>query len=147
LYLELHRGTYTSQARVKAGNRGSEHLLRTAELWAATAAGYAGFSYPYDDLDRLWKTVLLNQFHDILPGSSIAWVYREAEATYARVARELDGVIDAATATLAGTPDGATWVFNAGPYPAGGVPALGVARLDGTAAEPPVQVTGRPGGG
>jgi len=147
LYLELHRGTYTSQARVKAGNRRSEHLLRTAELWAATAAVHAGFDYPYDDLDRLWKTVLLNQFHDILPGSSIAWVYREAEATYARVAEELDGIIDAATAVLAGAPGGATWVFNAGPYPAGAVPALGVARLDGTASPSPVKVTGRPGGG
>src|SRR3989440_11985062 len=58
LYLELHRATYTTQARTKAGNRRSEHLLREAELWAATAAVYAGFRDPYEDLDRLWKTVL-----------------------------------------------------------------------------------------
>ena len=81
LYLEIHRGTYTSQARTKQGNRRSEHLLREAELWAATAAVRAGFAYPYEQLDRIWKTVLFHQFHDILPGSSIAWVHREARDT------------------------------------------------------------------
>ncbi|HET8766787.1 MAG TPA: alpha-mannosidase, partial [Pedococcus sp.] len=75
LYLEFHRGTYTSQARTKRGNRRSEHLLREAELWAATAAVRTGAAYPREDLDRIWKVVLLNQFHDILPGSSIAWVH------------------------------------------------------------------------
>ncbi|MGH1551905.1 hypothetical protein ACRAWF_06465 [Streptomyces sp. L7] len=79
--LELHRATYTSQARTKQGNRRSEHRLREAELWATTAALHApGYAYPHEKLDRLWKTVLLHQFHDILPGSSIAWVHREAEA-------------------------------------------------------------------
>ena len=53
----------------------------------------AGFDYPYDELDRLWKVVLLHQFHDILPGSSIAWVHREAEATYAQVRTDLEAVI------------------------------------------------------
>ncbi|SDS49278.1 alpha-mannosidase [Actinoplanes derwentensis] len=101
LYLELHRATYTSQARTKAGNRRSEHLLREAELWAATATVRAGADYPYAELDRLWKTVLLHQFHDILPGSSIAWVHREAEATYARVAGELDALIGSAARALA----------------------------------------------
>ena len=70
LYLELHRATYTSQARTKQGNRRCEHKLREAELWATTAALHApGYAYPYEKLDRLWKTVLLHQFHDILPGS------------------------------------------------------------------------------
>jgi alpha-mannosidase len=114
LYLELHRATYTSQSRTKAGNRRSEHLLREAELWAATAAVHAGSAYPYDRLDRLWKTVLLHQFHDILPGSSIAWVHREAEATYARVRAELEEMVVAATAELAGRA-AALWVCNAAP--------------------------------
>jgi alpha-mannosidase len=114
LYLELHRATYTSQARTKAGNRRSEHLLREAELWSATAAVHTGFAYPYDELDRLWKTVLLLQFHDILPGSSIAWVHREAEATYAEVRAELEAITSAAVAALAGTGDFA-WVFNTSP--------------------------------
>jgi alpha-mannosidase len=114
LYLELHRATYTTQARTKAGNRRSEHLLREAELWSATAALTAGFAYPYDDLDRLWKVVLLHQFHDILPGSSIAWVHREAEATYARVHAELEEIIEAAVAAVAGQGETGR-VFNTSP--------------------------------
>lgn len=102
LYLELHRATLTSQAKTKQGNRRSEHLLREAELWAATAAVRTGAAYPYEQLDRIWKTVLLHQFHDILPGSSIAWVHREAEKTYAAVAQELNGIVDAAQRALAG---------------------------------------------
>jgi len=102
MYLELHRGTFTTQARGKAGNRRSEHLLREAELWAATASVHAGYSYPYDDLDRIWKTVLLHQFHDILPGTSIGWVHRETEAVYAETIAELEGIVAGATAALAG---------------------------------------------
>ncbi|MGW1188529.1 alpha-mannosidase [Streptomyces sp. NPDC002559] len=126
LYLELHRGTYTSQARTKQGNRRSEHLLREAELWAATAAVRTGFPYPYEELDRIWKSVLLHQFHDILPGSSIAWVHREAEATYARIAEELEAVIGAAQRALAGAPEGdGTVVFNSAPHERDGVAAGG----------------------
>ncbi|AKZ59637.1 putative alpha-mannosidase [Streptomyces ambofaciens ATCC 23877] len=143
LYLELHRATLTSQARTKQGNRRSEHLLREAELWAATAAVRTGFPYPYDDLDRIWKTVLLHQFHDILPGSSIAWVHREARATYDRVARELDGIIDAAQRALAGEGD-TPLLFNAAPHTRTGVPA-------GAAAAPVTEgrtvLTPRPEGG
>ncbi|MYT09691.1 MULTISPECIES: glycoside hydrolase family 38 C-terminal domain-containing protein, partial [Streptomyces] len=114
LYLELHRATYTSQARTKQGNRRSEHKLREAELWATTAALHApGYSYPYEKLDRLWKTVLLHQFHDILPGSSIAWVHREAEAEYARVAEELEALTAEAVAALGA---GGTRVFNTSPF-------------------------------
>ncbi|MGW2948077.1 alpha-mannosidase [Streptomyces sp. NPDC001226] len=115
LYLELHRATYTTQARTKQGNRRSEHLLREAELWATTAALHApDWSYPYERLDRLWKTVLLHQFHDILPGSSIAWVHREAEAEYARVAAELEELTAEAVAALGG---GGPRVFNTSPFP------------------------------
>ncbi|MFE6764618.1 alpha-mannosidase [Streptomyces sp. NPDC057689] len=135
LYLELHRATLTSQAKTKQGNRRSEHLLREAELWAATAAVRTGFAYPYEQLDRIWKTVLLHQFHDILPGSSIAWVHREAEKTYAAVAEELTGIIDAAQLALAGDPAGGlALAFNAAPHARGGVPAgaAAVAATDGT---------------
>ncbi|MFF9086146.1 alpha-mannosidase [Streptomyces sp. NPDC014991] len=124
LYLELHRATLTSQARTKQGNRRSEHLLREAELWAATAAVRVGFPYPYEELDRIWKTVLLHQFHDILPGSSIAWVHREARATYERLAAELTAVIESAQRALAG--DGTLpLLFNAAPHTRHGVPAGG----------------------
>jgi alpha-mannosidase len=129
LYLELHRATYTSQARTKAGNRRSEHLLREAELWCATAAVHTGFDYPYEELDRLWKVVLLHQFHDILPGSSIAWVHREAEATYAEVRDELESIIAEAAEALTGS--GTTpWVLNASP----GARTEVVALPDGAAA-------------
>jgi alpha-mannosidase len=126
LYLELHRGTLTSQAKTKQGNRRNEHLLREAELWAATAAVRTGFAYPYEDLDRIWKTVLLHQFHDILPGSSIAWVHREAEQTHAAVTEELNAVIAAAQQTLAGDPaSGGEVVFNGAPHTRAGVAAGG----------------------
>jgi len=80
LYFELHRGTYTSQARTKWWNRRAQTALREAEMWSVAAgdAGRAG-NYPRAELDALWKTLLLNQFHDILPGSSIDWVYEDAE--------------------------------------------------------------------
>ena len=131
LYLELHRATYTSQARMKQGNRRSEHLLREAELWSTAAALRGEVDYPYDALDRLWKIVLLHQFHDILPGSSIAWVHREARETYARVADELEVIISAATSALAGDVDGEVksgageMIFNAAPRERGGVAGLG----------------------
>lgn len=156
LYLELHRATYTSQARTKQGNRRSEHKLREAELWATTAALHApGYAYPYEKLDRLWKTVLLHQFHDILPGSSIAWVHREAEAEYARVAEELEALTTEAVAALGG---GGTRVLNTSPYErsevvrdgAGApvyvtVPANGSAPVESAPTEPahPVTVEGR----
>ncbi|MEV8087170.1 alpha-mannosidase [Streptomyces nigra] len=154
LYLELHRATYTSQARTKQGNRRSEHLLREAELWATTAALHApGHTYPYEKLDRLWKTVLLHQFHDILPGSSIAWVHREAEAEYARVARELEELTAEAVSALGG---GGARVFNTSPFdraevvrtPEGtpayvSVPANGSAPLEAAVPERPVTVSGR----
>ncbi|KRF26421.1 glycoside hydrolase family 38 C-terminal domain-containing protein [Phycicoccus sp. Soil803] len=102
LYLELHRATLTSQHRTKAGNRRCEHLLVEAELWATTAAVRAGAAYPHDELDALWKQVLLHQFHDILPGTSIAWVHREAVEQYARVEREAEALVARSLAALVG---------------------------------------------
>ncbi|MCO5970576.1 alpha-mannosidase [Actinoallomurus soli] len=141
LYLESHRGTYTSQALMKQGNRRSEHLLREVELWAATAARRGLADYPYEELERLWRTVLLHQFHDILPGSSIAWVHREARETYRRVIAELEVLRDAAQRALAGTGD-RELTFNATPHPWAGVPALGAAETGDDGA--PVTVTREP---
>ncbi|RLU87622.1 alpha-mannosidase [Streptomyces griseocarneus] len=147
LYLELHRATLTSQARTKQGNRRSEHLLREAELWAATAAVRTGFRYPYEALDRLWKTVLLHQFHDILPGTSIAWVHREAAETYAAVAAELEEIIGGALTALAGDgPAGGTVVFNTAPHARGGVEAHGAAVAE-PAGGPAAVARPREGGG
>jgi alpha-mannosidase len=86
LYLETHRGTYTSQAETKRNNRQSEVLLLNAEKFASLARLF-GHAYPQSELDAAWKKVLFNQFHDILPGSSIAAVYRDAARDYAEVRR------------------------------------------------------------
>lgn len=94
LYFEMHRGTLTSQIETKVGNRRCERLLREAELWWATVG-----SVPIevtDELDELWKDVLVQQFHDIIPGSSIAWVHHEAEREHARIGSRLEELIDAA---------------------------------------------------
>ncbi|UAJ79368.1 alpha-mannosidase [Leifsonia sp. ZF2019] len=105
LYLELHRATLTSQHRTKQGNRRAEHLLVEAEVWCSAAALRTGEPYPYERLDALWRQVLLLQFHDILPGTSIAWVHREAAATYAQVVSELQGLIRTALSALVGEGD------------------------------------------
>jgi alpha-mannosidase len=77
LYLELHRGTLTTQAKVKKHNREAEHRLLEAEAFA-TLSALAGAQYPAEELEGLWKLLLLNQFHDILPGTSISEVYEDA---------------------------------------------------------------------
>ena len=129
LYLEFHRGTYTSQLATKQGNRRSEHLLREAELWAATATVRLGIPYPAERLQRVWETVLLQQFHDILPGSSIAWVYQDAERNYEFVARELEELIGDSLRALAGQGE-RTLIANASPHARQGVSALGAAAAD-----------------
>jgi len=86
LYLEFHRGTYTTQARNKRANRKMEFALHDAEFLAAAASLFdPDYQYPYDALDKAWKLVCLNQFHDILPGSSIAPVYTESLSQYEEV--------------------------------------------------------------
>ncbi|MBB3159057.1 alpha-mannosidase [Microbacterium proteolyticum] len=126
LYLEFHRGTYTSQLRTKQGNRRSEHLLREAELWAATATVRTGAAYPADTFQRLWRLVLLQQFHDILPGTSIAWVHRDAERNYAAIQAELEQVIADSLRALVGTGVRSI-VANAAPHRRAGAPALAIA--------------------
>ncbi|WP_375400546.1 alpha-mannosidase [uncultured Amnibacterium sp.] len=140
IYLELHRGTLISQQRTKRGNRRSEALLREAELWATTAMVLHGVPYPYEALDAAWRIVLLQQFHDILPGSSIAWVHQEAERNYAQVARDLEGLIRDSLDILVGTGD-TPLAANAGPYELSGTPAMGI----GAAAAPTAAVPSRDG--
>ncbi|MFO7168122.1 MAG: alpha-mannosidase [Chloroflexota bacterium] len=95
LYLEFHRGTYTSQARTKQNNRRAELLMREAEWLNAWAVALGGAS-KQGDLDAAWKIILLNQFHDILPGSSVPLVYEESNRQFAEVRRIGEGVRDAA---------------------------------------------------
>ena len=101
LYLELHRGTLTSQQDMKRGCRQEESLLRTVEyLGAAAVLSDPEYVYPREELDRIWKTLLLNQFHDILPGSAIAWVHREAREDYRRDLKRLADIAQDMCAVL-----------------------------------------------
>jgi len=78
-YFELHRGTYTSQAHTKRSNRYSEVMLKDLEYLATLASIHAkDYKYPKKELDEMWENVLLCQFHDVLPGSSIEMVYEDA---------------------------------------------------------------------
>lgn len=86
LYLELHRGTYTSQAFIKRANRKSEALYHCAELFSSLACILnCQDIYPKSDLNRGWEKILLNQFHDILPGSSIRQVYEDCIEDYREI--------------------------------------------------------------
>ncbi len=111
IYFQCHRGTYTSQARTKRGNRRCELALREAEMWGAVAGAVARFPWPAARIDEAWKQVLLCQFHDVLPGSSIARVYEEAEAAHAEVLRQA-GETAAAAAGAITRPGDALTVFN-----------------------------------
>ncbi len=117
LYFEMHRGTLTSQLRTKLGNRRCERLLVEAELWAATAGAHA-------DVDELWREVLTQQFHDILPGSSIAWVHADAEAVFERVGARLEAMVDERLRTL--LPRG-RWLANPADVAVDGVVVLDAA--------------------
>lgn len=127
LYLEYHRGTYTSQAWIKRANRLNELLYREAELWSAlatTTAAHTSVAAWQADLAQGWQTLLFNQFHDILPGSSISQVYVDARADHREVAargeRVRDAALDAVSATLTSHDDTslvpALLVFNPAPF-------------------------------
>jgi alpha-mannosidase len=100
LYFEYHRGVYTSQAAVKRGNRRCERALHDAEFLAVAR----GDSYPRDELDRLWKLLLLQQFHDILPGSSIPEVYVDAHRDLTEVEAAADALCGEGDALVNTTP-------------------------------------------
>ncbi|WP_311245894.1 glycoside hydrolase family 38 C-terminal domain-containing protein [Microbacterium sp. WCS2018Hpa-23] len=130
LYLELHRGTLTSQHATKALHRWSEHALVEAELWAATDAVRTGAAYPKAEFDRLWETVLLHEFHDILPGTSIAWVHREAVEVLSGVLSDAQDLADAARRSLAGEGERELRFV---PTSVGGGRALGAAFVEAPA--------------
>jgi len=102
LYFEYHRGTYTSQALCKKMNRKMELLARDTELaWSHLPLS----RYPAKLLDQVWKTILLNQFHDIIPGSSIRRVYAEAHLQYEQVQLTLNSLLEQADTAWAKTVD------------------------------------------
>ncbi|CAG5119019.1 unnamed protein product [Candidula unifasciata] len=102
LYLELHNGTYTTWAKVKKYNRQCEVLLQELEAVATMACvRVPDFPYPHEELDRLWKLLLLNQFHDVLPGSSINQVFQDAVGYYQDIERSANALINKAVACCA----------------------------------------------
>jgi alpha-mannosidase len=102
LYLEYHRGTYTTQARNKRANRKCEFLLHDAEFLASCAALLEpAYVYPRDRFTEAWRTVCLNQFHDILPGSSIGAVYEESLNQYGKVMKDVAALRDSALSVIA----------------------------------------------
>lgn len=127
-YFEYHRGTYTSMARNKRSNRKSEFLLMDLEL-----LGVLTGDYPAGKLSEMWRdTVLLNQFHDILPGSSIWEVYDVTRQEYARLADEAGAMIRTRLAALAG-PGGGITVFNTTGFTRDDVVHLGAVRAEALA--------------
>lgn len=133
LYLELHRGTFTTHADIKRSNRLAERLLREAEFWVATArllnpgaleiaAEPPRAVYDVTGLDegassgvwgaaleRAWKLVLLNQFHDIIPGSSIHWVYEDSRRDFEAIQELAASVRDSARMAVVGSIDTRGW--------------------------------------
>jgi len=104
LYLEFHRGTYTTQAKTKKFNRKSEILLSNAEKLSSLAYLF-GQKYPLQEMKAAWEKVLMNQFHDILPGASITPVYRDAKEDYLWVQKIVEGKLFDSMQYLARTID------------------------------------------
>ena len=94
LYLEFHRGTYTSVAKNKKNNRDCEFLMQGAEQLSAMDSVINGGEYPQKTINECWKTILLNQFHDIIPGSSIKQVYDDSDVQYAKVRKDGTEIVD-----------------------------------------------------
>ena len=101
LYFEYHRGTLTSIAEVKKHNRLSENLVHDAEALSIIS----GIPYPEKEIGSIWETILLNQFHDILPGSANDEVYEEAAEAYGKAEEAARGIISNALSSLAGNHD------------------------------------------
>ena len=160
LYFEMHRATYTTQAAQKLANRRAEEALRCAEMLCATAFAAAqcrmhnaqctmpkrgkgncalsiehcAFSYPADELLGLWKSLLLCQFHDIIPGSSIHRVYEESGALVRGVAETARALAAKAAATMLAKKMDALTLFNPSSTTFSGVVSLPVGWAGATCA-------------
>lgn len=140
LYLEFHRGTYTTQANNKKNNRRGELLYQNAELLATEAQALFGTAFPQNELEKGWKILLTNQFHDIIPGSSIREVYEQSDRDYAEAFSIGNGIVTDAERKIAeavSQKDGYV-VFNPHAFR-----TEGIVTVDGkTAITPPVAPKG-----
>lgn len=126
LYLEYHRGTYTSMAQNKRFNRKSEFLYEKAEQLCVAAEKLTGLPYPSAQLHEGWETILLNQFHDIIPGSSIKEVYDVSKQQYEAIGKAGDEMLGHARRAIAEKikTDGGMLVFNPNSFTGEGVVSL-----------------------
>ena len=100
LYLEFHRGTYTTQSKNKKGNRRSEVLMKDLEMLAAYASVQTDYVYPKQEIDDMWEDICLMQFHDCLPGSCIEMVYQDTDRMYSALFKQGARIIDEASEAL-----------------------------------------------
>ena len=128
LYLEFHRGTYTTQARNKKNNRRSESLCLNTELYSVLAARALGREYPKETLRHTWEMILTNQFHDIIPGSSVREVYEQCERDYATIRSLAEPALADAQTALAEAIDRKNGYVAFNPNPTVG---RGFAKLNG----------------
>lgn len=155
LYLEKHRGTFSTQARIKKANRQSESLLYSAELLSVLAMLNGAKKYPQAELDKAWKRLLQNQFHDTLSGTIIQDAEQEAMAEFGKIRSATEGIIRSATSALVktaskGQKEHRVSVLNTLPWPRKGYVACAIkskekyfTALDADGNPLEVQVIGR----
>ncbi len=155
LYLEVHRGTYTSIAKNKKNNRKSEFLCQDTENVSVMDKLLLGGEYPQEALFRNWKVILLNQFHDIIPGSSIPEVYEDSDRQYAALFDEIGGIkMDKLSKIAANVNKKGILVYNPNPFEvssyarndeglvyAENVPAMGWKVIENTVSNGKVKVS------
>ena len=118
LYLEFHRATYTSIAKNKRNNRKSEFLCQGIETMAVIDKLLCGGEYPKEKLHKAWRTILLNQFHDIIPGSSIREVYEDSDREYKELFETMSAVENEILGAIAKNTTSAGWfVYNPNSFP------------------------------
>lgn len=125
LYLERHRGTYTTQAKNKKFNRKMEIALRDCEFFSSVANKLCGYNYPFEEIEEIWKETLLYQFHDILPGSSIARVYEESLKRYEILYNQVNELIKKACDAISDYYNSQLY-FNSLPWKRNGILPMGI---------------------
>lgn len=134
LYFEYHRGTYTSVPRIKRNNRYGELALSNVESLSTIDSTLLGEKYPKDSLDKNWKVLLQNQFHDILPGSAIEKVYLDSDIQFASLFKETDSLIDSSLDRLAKNVNAKDGYLVYNPM---GLKTSGYIQIDGRCVEVP----------
>ena len=131
LYLEMHRGTYTSIAKNKRNNRKSEIMYQKAEAVSVLDNLLYGTKYPQEEINSAWKTILLNQFHDIIPGSSIFEVYETTDKEYAKIMECGNNIINEKTSRIAADvkTGGGIFVYNPNAFECSTVINLGNEKI------------------